>query len=298
MSQIKIAEQDIIFLSYDEPNCEKNYVDLVQKVPWAKRVHGVEGSDAAHKACAELSETKHFVTVDGDTIIDPKFLNVVLELEELGVDDDYQFSWCGKVNINGLMYGNGSLKMWTKDFVKNMRTHENTDGNDDTMIEFCYFDNYYQLNDNYSESIINSTKAQAFRAGFREGVKMSLNRGAKVTDLSKDVWWQNYHRLLIWMNVGTDVDNGIWAIYGAREGCKLALTDWDVSQTRDFTILNEMWDNKYSKVKDDEIYHNVGELGWRLKELGLPIGEQPLTAEQSKFFKTVYINSDRVIGRK
>ena len=298
MSQIKIAEQDIIFLSYDEPNCEKNYVDLVQKVPWAKRVHGVEGSDAAHKACAELSETKHFVTVDGDTIIDPKFLNVVLELEELGVDDDYQFSWCGKVNINGLMYGNGSLKMWTKDFVKNMCTHENTDGNDDTMIEFCYFDNYYQLNDNYSESIINSTKAQAFRAGFREGVKMSLNRGTKVTNLAKDIWWQNYHRLLIWMNVGTDVDNGIWAIYGAREGCKLALTDWDVSQTRDFTILNEMWDNKYSKVKDDEIYHNVGELGWRLKELGLPIGEQPLTAEQSKFFKTVYINSDRVIGRK
>ena len=298
MSQIKIAEQDIIFLSYDEPNCEKNYVDLVQKVPWAKRVHGVEGSDAAHKACAELSETKHFVTVDGDTIIDPKFLNVVLELEELGVDDDYQFSWCGKVNINGLMYGNGSLKMWTKDFVKYMRTHENTDGNDDTMIEFCYFDNYYQLNDNYSESIINSTKAQAFRAGFREGVKMSLNRGTKVTNLAKDIWWQNYHRLLIWMNVGTDVDNGIWAIYGAREGCKLALTDWDVSQTRDFTILNEMWDNKYSKVKDDEIYHNVGELGWRLKELGLPIGEQPLTAEQSKFFKTVYINSDRVIGRK
>ena len=49
---INIAEQDIIFLSYDEPNAEKNYVDLVKKVPWAKRVHGVEGcllytSDAA-----------------------------------------------------------------------------------------------------------------------------------------------------------------------------------------------------------------------------------------------------------
>ena len=293
---INIAEQDIIFLSYDEPNAEKNYVDLVKKVPWAKRVHGVEGSDAAHKACAELSETKHFVTVDGDTIIDPNFLNVKLDLYALGVDDDYQFSWCGKVNINGLMYGNGSLKMWTKDFVSNMRTHENTDGNDDTMIEFCYFDNYYQLNDNYSESIINSTKAQAFRAGFREGVKMSLNRGAKVTNLAEDVWWQNYHRLLIWMNVGTDVDNGIWAIYGAREGCHLALTDWDVSQTRDFTILNKMWDEKYSKVKDDEIYHNVGELGFRLKELDLPLSEQPLTADQSKFFKTVYINTDRVIG--
>ena len=124
--KINIAEQDIIFLSYDEPNCEKNYVDLVSKCPWAKRVHGVDGSDAAHKACAELSETKHFVTVDGDTIIDPKFLNVVLDLDELGVDDDYQFSWCGNIDINGLKYGNGSLKMWTKDFVANMKTHENT----------------------------------------------------------------------------------------------------------------------------------------------------------------------------
>ena len=44
--------------------------DLCKKVPWAKRVHGVKGSDAAHKACAELSDTDHFITVDGDNIID------------------------------------------------------------------------------------------------------------------------------------------------------------------------------------------------------------------------------------
>ena len=34
---IKIIDQDIIFLSYDEPNAEKNYSDLLRKVPWAKR---------------------------------------------------------------------------------------------------------------------------------------------------------------------------------------------------------------------------------------------------------------------
>ena len=54
--KLKIAEQDIIYLSYDEPNAEENYADLLSKVPWAKRVHGVYGSDAAHKACAELCE--------------------------------------------------------------------------------------------------------------------------------------------------------------------------------------------------------------------------------------------------
>ena len=49
MTNIKVLDCDIVFLSYDEPNAEKNYADLLTKVPYAKRVHGVEGSDAAHK---------------------------------------------------------------------------------------------------------------------------------------------------------------------------------------------------------------------------------------------------------
>ena len=294
--KINIAEQDIIFLSYDEPNCEKNYVDLCKKVPWAKRVHGVEGSDAAHKACAELSETKHFVTVDGDTVIDPEFLNVVLDLDQLGVDDDFQFSWCGKIDINGLMYGNGSLKMWTKDFVKNMRTHENTDGNDDTQIEFCYFDNYYQLNENYSTSIISATPHQAWRAGFREGVKMSLNRGKKIQDVSNDVWWQNYHRLLIWMNVGADVKNGLFSIMGARLGCHKVLgTDWDYNNTRDFEYLNKLWKDEYQGYDEALCKQAIYDLGKELQALDLPISENALDDNQSKFFKEVYKNSPRVI---
>ena len=208
---MKIIDQDIIFLSYDEPNAEKNYADLLSKVPWAKRVHGVEGSDAAHKACAAISETENFITIDGDTIIDPKFLQVELDLDELGATPEHQFSWAGKIDINGLKYGNGSIKMWTRDFVNNMQTHENSDGSDETNIEFCYFDKYLQLNENYSTSIISSTPQQAWRAGFREGVKMSLNRGKVVDDL-KTIWWQNYNRLLIWTMIGADVENGLWAI--------------------------------------------------------------------------------------
>lgn len=294
MTNIKVLDCDIVFLSYDEPNAEKNYADLLTKVPYAKRVHGVEGSDAAHKACADISETKHFVTVDGDTVIDSNFLSVVLDLDELGVDDDYQFSWCGNIDVNGLKYGNGSLKMWTKDFVKNMRTHENTDGSDDTQIEFCYFDNYYQLNENYSTSIISSTPHQAWRAGFREGVKMSLNRGAKVEDISKDIWWQNYNRLLVWLNVGADVYNGLYTIMGARDGCqKILATDWDHSVTRDFKWLNEYWD----KIKHHSVEEKIAEYGEILQEQGLPISKVALDAEQSKFFKTVYDQPVRRIKR-
>jgi len=295
LSKIKIQDVDIIFLSYDEPNAEENWADLQRKIPWAKRVHGVEGSDAAHKACADLSDTKHFVTVDGDTIVDPRFMQVELDLEKLGVDDDYQFSWCGKIDVNGLMYGNGSLKMWTKEFVKNMKTHENTDGADETSIEFCYFDNYYQLNENYSTSIITSTPQQAWRAGFREGVKMSLDRGKPVEDINT-LWWQNKHRLYIWQMVGCDVPNGIWAVYGARLGTYMnMLTEWDHTQTRDFTYLNNLW----KEHENVEVAEECKEIGKKLiNELDLPIAVVPFDKLQSEFFKTVYLNSDRVIRKQ
>ena len=71
---MRVAEFDVFFLSYDEPFADLHYADLCNKLPWAKRVHGVEGSDAAHKACAELSETDRFITVDGDNIVNQKFI--------------------------------------------------------------------------------------------------------------------------------------------------------------------------------------------------------------------------------
>lgn len=296
--KIRIAEQDIIYLSYDEPNAEKNYADLLHKVPWAKRVHGVKGSDAAHKACAALSETEYFVTVDGDNIIDPEFVNVEIDLDELGLDGTYVFSWCGKVNVNGLMYGNGGLKLWTRTFVNNMRTHENSDpGDTKGLVEFCFDDKYYQFNENYSTSIINGSAFQAFRAGFREGVKMSLDQGAKVSSI-KNIWWQNYQRLLIWCSVGSDVENGDWAIYGAREGCYLTnCTDWDYANVRDFEYLTTQWNDKYSKITPDVLKHEIAKLGDILsRELDLEISA--LDTRSSKFFKTVYQNTPRIVRRK
>ena len=298
MNKIRIAEQDIVFLSYDEPNAEKNYVDLCQKIPWAKRVHGVKGSDAAHKACAETSETEYFVTVDGDNQIDPDFLTVEIDLDELGLTSDYVFSWCGKIHVNGLMYGNGGLKLWNKSFVKKMQTHEASDGTDSrSLVEFCFDNKYYQFNDNYSTSYTNTTPLQAFRAGFREGVKMSLNQGSKVNDI-KTVWWQNLERLLIWCSVGADVENGLWSIYGAREGCYLTnCTDWDYTQVRDFEYLTELWQEHYCEVSQENLINEIDKTGSLLSQkLGISIAT--LSSESSKFFKTVYHNTPRILKNR
>ena len=82
MKKFKATDCDIVYLSYDEPNAEKNYADLLAKVPWAKRVHGVDGSDSAHKACARLSETERVIVVDGDNTIRPEFLKQEIDFKD------------------------------------------------------------------------------------------------------------------------------------------------------------------------------------------------------------------------
>ena len=298
MEPIKIIEQDIIFLSYDEPNAEKNYADLLTKAPWAKRVHGVKGSDAAHKACAALSETEYFITVDADNIVDPKFLEVEVDVDALGLTPEHVFSWCGKVHVNNLEYGNGGLKMWTRKFVNEMRTHENAEEGDELgKVEFCFDNKYYQFNENYSESFTNESPFQAWRAGFREGVKMSLDQGSRVENL-RSIWWQNYHRLLIWASVGADVKNGIWSVLGAREGCwKTNCTDWDYASVRDFEYLTELWETTHALAEPDQVTKYINFLGQELKEkCKLEIAN--LDPAGSQFFKTVYANSPRIIRKR
>jgi len=298
MNKFRPIDYDIIYLSYDEPNAEKNYVDLCQKVPWAKRVHGVEGSDAAHKACAKLSETDRFITIDGDNIIDQQFLNQEIDFDEHIDLKSCVISWAGRNIINGLMYGNGGIKCWPKEFVLNMKTHENAEpDNAHAQVDFCWDVQYIQQNSCFSDVYNNATAQQAWRAGFREGVKMALDRGVKVTveEFHKN-HWKNLHRLYIWLMVGADVEHGKWAIYGARQGLyKTMCTDWDYINVRDFEYLNSMWKEVEPKVSTEGLQDSIEELGGILiNKLDIPIAETPLDSKQSKFFKEVYDNPNRI----
>lgn len=300
MNNFKITDYDIIYLSYDEPNAEKNYADLCSKIPWAKRIHGVEGSDAAHKACANLSETDRFITVDGDNIVRQEFLNQHINFDK---DEDLSncvISWAGNNVVNGLVYGNGGIKCWPKEFVLNMRTHENADpDNAHAQVDFCWDVRYLQMEGVFSDVHNNATPWQAWRAGFREGVKMALDRGLRVDlDGFHKNHWKNLHRLYIWLMAGADAENGMWAIYGAREGLyKTMCTDWDFVNVRDFQYLNNYWE-EVKKTVGDDLEDNISKLGGKLmNDLGIPIAKVPLSAEQSKFFKTVYQNPERMTNK-
>jgi hypothetical protein len=286
---MKTVEFDVVFLSYDEPNADLHYADLCAKVPWAKRVHGVKGSDHAHKAAAELSETDWFITVDADNIVDPSFFNLDLNMEDPKIE---VYGWCGRNSINGLRYGNGGLKIWKKDFVLNMKTHENSDS-DRGQVDFCWEDGYKNFPRVYSESVITGSPFQAWRAGFREGVKMTLLDGVRVPpqEIREQIWWHNIHRLRMWSTVGAHEENGMYAVYGARLGTWLAnCTEWNYVEVRDFEILRGIWEQygrPYEQVNAQGLDTAIRDLGEKIKQqLGF---DWPfLDAAQSKYTLDLY----------
>ncbi len=166
---IDVADLSIIYLSYDEPQKEEFWLKVKNMVPWAHRVDGVKGSDAAHKAAAELSATERFILIDGDNMPEETFFN--MQLDFTGKDESYklaQYRWRAVNAINGLRYGNGGMSSWTKSYVANMKTHEHSDGNDTTTVDFCLDSAnnlYWSMYDCYSTTYPNYTPFQAWRAG-------------------------------------------------------------------------------------------------------------------------------------
>jgi hypothetical protein len=286
MIEIDVDDLDLIYLSYDEPQKEEFWIKLKNIAPWAKRIDGVKGSDSAHKAAAEESETERFILIDGDNLVDHDFFDETLVLTPQ--NQDHQFRWRAKNHINGLYYGNGGVSSWTKSFVMNMRTHENSAGDAKTNIEFCFDPRYVPMHNCYSTTYPNYTPKQAFRAGFREGVKMCSRDGVVSKDKSnftRWVWPRNLQNLSIWQSVGRDVENGFWAILGARLGTHyLMLREWDHVQVQDFDSLDAIWELHRN---DDE--HTANKI---LVELNNYLGTNlvELDSSTSKFFKD-YISS-------
>jgi len=293
----KIAEHDVIFLSYDEPNAEKNYADLLTKIPWAKRIHGVHGSDSAHKECAKISETERLIVIDGDNIVDENFVNEEIKFKKNVDITKNVISWPGRNIINGLIYGNGGIKCWDKQTLLNIKTHENADpDNIHAQVDFCWDIEYITMQKSMSVVENNFTPQQAWRAGFREGVKMCLLEGVKpsIEEFNK-IHWKNLHRLYIWCMTGQDVKNGIYAILGARQGLyKTMCTDWNFINVRDFAYLNSLWNDELAGIDEDSVIDIAQQVGDKIKQnLDIPIASLPLSVDQSKFYKTTFTNSVR-----
>lgn len=276
----RVTDLDFVFISYREPNADENYADLLNTVPWAKRVHGVKGFDNAHKAAAQRAETDFFISVDGDNRIDPAFLLQTLDWTKTNPAAVHR--WRARNVINGLIYGNGGIVGWPRETCLAMKTHENAE-DERARIDFCWTVPHENLHNVYSTTHINHTPEQAFIAGYREGVKMSLDQGQKVKteEFMQAIQPVNMRTLLTWISVGADVEHGRWAMLGARYGCYMATLDsnYDVTLVSDIEFMSDKFARRMMDIDSDMLAY-----GNSLRQrLGMPVAD--LDAQQSQFYK-------------
>jgi TPR repeat protein len=243
----QIKDLPIVFLSYDEPWADEAWRDLQSKATNPVRVHGVAGLDACHKAAAEAAASRWFVTVDADTIVHREFFDI--EIDPALLCDHFRLDWFSRNVVNGLVSGNGCLKVWPSALALAMRTHEAAPGDRVSLDhDVAHIDPprsmAVQMTGCFSETNPARTAAHAFRAGFREGTFLaSLAADAGGNDWSPVIPPEVAWRLLIWGSVGRHVENGIWVIYGARLVLWMTLRErsWDLRLTNEYEWLCAFW---------------------------------------------------------
>jgi len=268
-----LGQFPVAFLSYDEPNADQHWDLLRKNRPGnlVARVHRVKGFDAAHKAAAAaFPNASHVITVDADNLVDLKFFNLQLQAD---IDMLISYSWNGYQHTNGLMYGNGGIKLWNRQHLETMRSHEAADNKRDA-VDFCWDGIQYKtLSGCWSTTFTNASAYQAFRVGFREGVKLSMDQGQTVPfeQWTARLHGANYQRLLTWMTIGADVEHGWWTIYGARLAVKLLqYDDFDPTHIRDYDWFKDFFES-HSKNDPEKSSQKLSKsistgLGFKLPE--------------------------------
>lgn len=221
---------DVVFISYQEPNADNNYEKLKEKIPNAKRVHGVKGIHQAHIEAAKLCNTPMIWIVDGDAEIVNTF------------NFDYQVPawlhthvhvWRSKNPINGLVYGYGGIKLFPKELTLNMDISK-------PDMTTSISDKFVAVKELSNVTGFNTGPFETWKSAFRECCKLS----SKVIDRQKDN--ETEIRLKIWTSIGKDKPFGEYAIAGARAGMIYGQANASdttaLKQINDFDWLTEQFD--------------------------------------------------------
>jgi hypothetical protein len=154
-----VGSMDIFFISYNESNCEENWLQLLSFHNNAKRIHGIKGIDRAHMVCNNLSTTEYFWTVDGDN-----WLTRSLEFSIDGACDLYMFKSTDPIHGGPTLLG--GVKLWRKNSIVN----DNMSKGDFSLNATT---NKKIIESSYSITRYNSSKYDAWKTAFRHCVKLS-----------------------------------------------------------------------------------------------------------------------------
>ena len=213
---------DIIFISYNEPNAEENFINLYERFNSVglfgeriRRVKNVKGIHNAHKKAANLANTDYFFVVDGDAVIVDDF-NFDYKTE----DKDTVHVYRCMNPINDLIYGYGGVKLFPTWLAQNMDTSTND-------MTTSISKNFKVLNEISNITAFNTDPFNTWKSAFRECAKLS----SKTIERQKEE--ETNERLKTWTTVGHDRQYGEYALAGATAGMEFGL-----SRRADLGLIN------------------------------------------------------------
>ena len=191
---------DIVFISYQEPNADENWIRLKSRFPFAKRVHVVKGIHQAHIAAASYCFTDMIWVVDGDAIVLDTF-----NFDYKPHDLEYVFVWRSRNAVNDLEYGNGGIKLLPRKKTINMDLSK-------PDMTTSISDKFRAVQELSNINSFNTDPFNTWKSAFRECTKLA----SAVIDRQKQE--ETDIRLDAWCTVGKDKLYGEYAIKGAIAG--------------------------------------------------------------------------------
>ena len=193
--------QDIVFISYDEPEADINWELLKSRHPRAVRVHGVSGMELALEAAADVSTTSWYYAVFAKTRLYEGF-DFSFVPDRMQQPKHYIFN-C-RNSSNGLEYGHMGMVLYNCAGIRETNRFANF-GLDYTLsfshesipLLSCYGD-------------FATTPYHAWRTAFRETAKLAYFETATPSV-------DNSYRLTTWLNKATG-NNAEWVLKGAKDG--------------------------------------------------------------------------------
>ena len=215
---------DIIFISYNEADANKNFSRLKERFPLAKHVSGVKGIHQAHIAAAKRSFTPMFWVVDADAIVLDTFN---FDYKVTKEEHDIVHVWRSRNPVNGLEYGYGGVKLLPKKLTIDM----DITSTDMTMNISTRFKSMEEIS---NITAFNTDPFSTWRSAFRECCKLAVTNNQ-----------ESLSRLHQWCTINDAVPYGFYAYSGALAGRaygeKNASNKEALSKINDFTWLEVLW---------------------------------------------------------
>jgi hypothetical protein len=228
--------QDIVFISYDEPEADRNWEILHKKFPNSKRVHGIAGMEKALEAGADASSTPWYWAVFAKTEIAPGF-DFAFVPDYMQQPKHYIFN-CLNV-VNSLEYGHMGMVLYNCQGIRD--TNRLGNFGLDYTLSFPH------------ESIpilsclgrFNTTPYHTWRTAFRETAKMAFFESQQSTV-------DGQYRLKTWMSQAQG-EYAEWCLKGAHDGYEFfETTGGDLSKLKQsfkWEWLRDYFRQRYGDLK-------------------------------------------------